>query len=75
VFSGGSLETAALLTNIAWSNTLLKCIKQKNAVAIFAIILPLAVFLSNILAWSFTMISPNDYMMPHRYQMVCVKNK
>lgn len=72
---GGPLETAALLTNIASSKTLLECIKQRNPVAILVIFLPFSTFIINVLAWFFTMISPNDYIMPRGYQLVCVKNK
>ena len=72
---GRPLETATLLTNIASSKTLIECIKQRNPVAILVIFLPFSTFIINVLAWIFAMISPNDYIMPHGYQLVCVKNK
>ena len=69
---GEPLETAALLKNIALSRTLIESVTRKTLFAAFVIFLPFSVFINNVSAWIFTLISPGSGMMPHGYQLVCV---
>ncbi len=70
---GHPLETAALLTNIALSKTLLNWMKQKNPLLILAIVLPLFILLINISAYVLARLSLMDSMMPHGYRLTLEK--
>ena len=70
---GNSLETAALLTNIAHSKTVLNWISHKNPLAILGLLLPLTVPCVNILAWVLAKFSPPESIMPHSYRITLAK--
>jgi len=70
---GNSLETAALLTNIAQSKTVLNWITHKNPLAILGLLLPLTVPCLNIVAWVLAKFSPPESIMPHSYRIILAK--
>jgi SAM-dependent methyltransferase len=70
---GHPLETAALLTNIAMSGTVLKWIEQRNPASVLALALPFLVFAINSLSWLCGRVSPADDMMPRSYRFMWVK--
>jgi SAM-dependent methyltransferase len=70
---GNPLESAALLTNIAITKTILNWINRKNPLALSLILLPLVVFFINALAWALTKITPQDAFMPSGYRMLWLK--
>lgn len=67
---GHPLQTAALLTNIALSKTVMNWVRQRNPAMLLAVALPVAVLLINLLAWAGSTISPSETMMPNGYRMV-----
>lgn len=70
---GNPLETAALLTNIACSKTVLNWISHKNPLAILGLLLPLTVLCVNTLAWVLAKFSPPESIMPHSYRITLRK--
>lgn len=70
---GHAIESAALLTNIALSKTLLDCIRTRNPFALLAIFLPLLIPCINLLAWSTARITPQVDFMPFGYRLVLTK--
>jgi SAM-dependent methyltransferase len=70
---GHPLETAALLTNISMSRTVLNWIEQRNPALVLVLVLPFLVFATNSLSWLFARISPADDMMPRGYRFIWVK--
>lgn len=68
--SGNLLESAAIISNIAMSKTVLNWFSQKRLASVFVLILPLYILLNNIITWILSKISPADDMMPTSYQMV-----
>jgi len=71
--TGHPTETAALLTNIALSKTIITWIKNKNPLAIFIIILPIFIVASNLTARLFSLFSKKDSFMPYSYLLVLRK--
>ena len=72
-FYGNPLESAAIISNIAMTKTVLNWISQKRIASVFVLILPLYIILNNVLSWILSRISPKDDMMPTSYQMVWKK--
>jgi len=70
---GHPLESAALNANIAMSKTVLNWLHSNNILGLTVILLPLAVFATNILAWAGSALSKPDALMPYSYKMVWVK--
>jgi len=70
---GNSLETATLLTNIAYSQTVLNWISNKNPLAILGLLLPLTVPCVNTFAWVLAKFSLPKSIMPHSYRITLVK--
>lgn len=70
---GHPLETAALNTNIAISQTVMNWLRQKNPLGLSAILLPIIVPLINCLAWTLAALGRNDDLMPYGYRMVWIK--
>jgi len=71
---GRPLETAALLTNIALSKTLLHWISQKNPLSILVLLLPPIILCANVLAWLLSKIVPPDSIMPHGFSVTLMKD-
>ncbi len=71
---GHPLETAALNTNIALSKTVINWLKQKNPLALLAIVLPILVPLLNCSAWVLAALGRADELMPYAYRMVWIKD-
>ncbi len=71
---GEPLETATLLTNIAWSKTVLRWIRSGNPLMVFGLLLPPAVVLMNVVSSLVSRISASDAMMPHGYLLKLQKN-
>ena len=71
---GQPTETAAFLTNIAFSKAALNMLGRNNPLA-FPLILSLAVLVPiiNITGWAFVRISPEEPMMPMSHRLVCSK--
>ena len=67
---GHPLESAALLSNIALSKTVLNWIASRNPLALLAIVLPFVVFFKNCAAWVAARLGRDDDMMPYAYRMV-----
>jgi SAM-dependent methyltransferase len=70
---GSPLETAALLTNIAITKTVLNWAKRKNPLALSIVCLPILVFFVNTVAWALARIASADSFMPSGYRMLWVK--
>jgi SAM-dependent methyltransferase len=70
---GHPLESAALNANIALSKTIINWLQSKNILALTAVLLPLAVLLINITAWTGARLSKPDPLMPHGYRMIWIK--
>lgn len=70
---GHPLETAALLGNIAMSQTVLNWLRQRNPLALLVVLLPAAVLLGNCAAWLVARLGPRDELMPHAYRAVWVR--
>ncbi|MEJ2273595.1 MAG: class I SAM-dependent methyltransferase [Woeseiaceae bacterium] len=70
---GHPVETAALITNIAASKTVLNWVAGRNPLSLLAILLPLFVVSVNGLAWLTAVFSRAEDMMPHAYRMVWSK--
>lgn len=71
---GHPLETAALTTNIAMTQSVINWIQGRNPLAILALILVPAIFLNNVVAWVLAVLSRDDDLMPHTYRMVWTKS-
>jgi SAM-dependent methyltransferase len=71
---GEPVETAALLTNIAWSKTVLRWVQVRNPLMIFGLLLPAAVVLSNVVCALAAKLAKTDDMMPHSYMLVLQKS-
>lgn len=67
---GHPAETAALNANIASSQTVLNWIRQKNPLAVGALVLPLLVLFRNVIAWLVARLSREDALMPYAYRVV-----
>ena len=71
---GTPLECAALLSNLAFSKTVLSWIKRKHPLAITVLLLPVFVLCSNLLAWILPSRSEEeDGFMPYAYRVVLEK--
>jgi SAM-dependent methyltransferase len=70
---GNPVESAALLANIAISKTVLNWLRKKNPFALLLVLLPIAIFLINVLAWAMAKITPKDDFMPSGYRMLWYK--
>jgi SAM-dependent methyltransferase len=67
---GHPLETAALLTNLALTHTILRWAEQKNPLLITTPLLLPLLPLGNSMAWLLARLSPRNGFMPHSYRMV-----
>ena len=70
---GHPLETAALGSNIAMSQTVINWIRGRNPLAVLVLGLPFAVLASNVTAWLLARLSRGDELMPYAYRMVWTK--
>lgn len=70
VVIGHPLETAALNSNIALSQTVLNWVRDRNPLALSAITLPPLVLLVNCCAWLLAALSRHDDLMPFAYRVV-----
>ena len=70
---GEPVETAALLTNIAWSKTILRWLRSGNPLMVLGLLLPPAVVLTNLVSALISRLSASDEMMPHGYLFVLQK--
>ncbi|MFO7682219.1 MAG: class I SAM-dependent methyltransferase [Chloroflexota bacterium] len=73
LISGHPLETAALLTNLALSKTVLNWFRQKNPLLIFALLLLWMVPLVNLRGWLLARASGTETFMPQSYRVVWTK--
>ena len=71
---GEPVETAALLTNIAWSKTILQWIRSGNPLMVLGVFLPPAIMLINLICAVASKWSASDDMMPHGYLLVLQKD-
>lgn len=71
---GDPLETAGIIINIAMTKTILNWIKQKNPAALIALLMPIFILITNILAKLLGFISQPDTLMPWGYRLVVIKN-
>jgi SAM-dependent methyltransferase len=71
---GHPLETAALSANIAMTQSVINWIQGKNPLALFALLLPLGVLLTNTGAWVFAALSRDEDLMPYAYRMIWTKD-
>ena len=58
LFSGNSLESAAIISNIAMIKTVLNWFSQKRIASVFVLILTLYIILNNSLSWILSRIRP-----------------
>lgn len=72
---GHPAESAALLTNLALSKTVLNWFRSKNPLVIFAPLLLLATPGINLRGWLLAHVSDGETFMPHSYRMVWRKLK
>lgn len=71
--SGHPLESAALLTNLALSKTVLNWFRQKNPLLLFAPLLLWVVPLVNLRGWLLARLSGAETFMPQSYRVVWTK--
>lgn len=71
---GRPLESGALLLNIAASKAILAWIQRRHPAALALVLLPFFVTFSNLLAWLFSRLMPDDDMMPLGYLILAVKS-
>jgi SAM-dependent methyltransferase len=69
-YQGNPLETAALLSNIGMTKSVLNWISSRHAASLLLLLLPIHVLCNNLWAWLLSRISPADAIMPISYQMV-----
>lgn len=72
--SGHPLETAALITNIALSKSIINWYQQKNPLVLLGVLAPFIIVTVNCLAWLSAAVSHGDDLMPISYRMVWTKN-
>ncbi|MEQ1514997.1 MAG: class I SAM-dependent methyltransferase [Usitatibacteraceae bacterium] len=70
---GEPAETAALLTNIAWSKILVRWVSSGNPLMLLGVFLPPAVLFSNLLGATLCALGRSDDMMPHGYFLTLEK--
>lgn len=70
---GHPLETAALLSNIALSKTLLNWLQAKNPLWLLGIFLPFIILLNNSSAYVLALLSQKEKMMPYSYRITLIK--
>lgn len=73
VATGHQAEVAALLLNLAVAKTMLNWLKQRNPLAILAVLLPFSVLVINLLGWLLAKAAGQDIFMAHGYRMVLRK--
>lgn len=73
LISGHSLETAALLTNLALSKTVLNWFRQKNPLFIFAPLLVWVIPLVNLRGWLLARLSGAETFLPQSYRVIWTK--
>lgn len=71
---GEPVETAALLTNIAWSKVVLRWIRSGNPLMVFGLLLAPAIVLTNLISALIGKLSAPDQMMPHGYLFILQKH-
>lgn len=67
---GNPLESAALLTNLALSKTVLRWLKHRSPLAVLLFLLPFLIFSVNVWAWLVTKLGPAETFMPLSYEML-----
>jgi SAM-dependent methyltransferase len=70
---GHPLESAALLTNLALSKTILNWVRQKHPLMLLSLLLPWAMLWVNVFAWLLAQLSEQEDFMPSGYRTVWVK--
>ena len=73
VVFGTSLETAALLSNLALSKTVLSSLQQRHPLAILTLILPGFILCTNLAGWLFSHFGISKNFMPQEYRMIWKK--
>jgi SAM-dependent methyltransferase len=73
VVFGSSLETAALLANLAMAKTVLDWIRARHPLAVLALVVPVAVLLANLMARLVSWGSRAEAFMANGYRMRWVK--
>jgi len=71
---GHPLETAALGANIAMTQSVINWIRGRNPLALFALLLPLSVLLTNTGAWILAALSRDEDLMPYAYRMIWTRD-
>lgn len=67
---GHPLETAALLTNIAVTKTVLNWVRDRNPLCLLGFLLPVLIPVVNLSTWLLSKLTRADEMMPYAYQTV-----
>lgn len=70
---GRPCETAALLSNIGFSKTVINWIANRSPALILSFFLPLVIIKNNLLAWLISRFSEDDPFMPFAYQIILRK--
>ena len=69
------LESAALLSNLALSKTLIRWASDRNLLLSLGIFFPFIILYNNLHAWVFARLSTEDPFMPTGYRMVWIKKE
>ena len=70
---GEPVETAALLTNIAWSKVVLRWVRSGNPLMVLGLLLAPAIVLTNLMGALISKLGSSDGMMPHGYFLILQK--
>lgn len=71
---GEPVETAALLTNIAWSKVVLRWVRSGNPLMVLGLLLAPGIVLTNLIAALISKLSATDQMMAHGYLFILQKH-
>ncbi len=72
---GKPLTTAALLANLALSQTLLGWFAGRNPLVLLGMFAPLFILATNCLGWIFSRTGPESALMPQGYRLLCRKKE
>lgn len=70
---GSPLETAAILSNLALSQTVLNGLQNKHPLALMALLLPGFVLFTNLAAWALSWFELSEPFMPQGYRLTWMK--
>lgn len=70
---GHPVETSALLSNIAWSKTVLNWMRQRSPLCLLIVLSPILILLNNVVARLVALVATPDSFMPYSYRVVCSK--